>query len=392
MAGVADKNALKAGSFILASLVLAIAVFWAVRGISFDGNARWAIRFDLAEDVGGLTPGSEVRIGGVKAGQVDAIELGDALDHVMIEVSLPEEIILRDGTLVKVQSTVTGVSLLNFESLGEGEPLNADVPLDGRGGNLTTAIAAVAELAPTLNALATDLREESLPRAHEVLGKVGSTVDTFNTTASKAGRAVDKVDALLADNRDEVDATIANLKAATDRVPQLLDDVSALVERMDETVVQVRMDIESTSQRLDSLLATAQEVADDAKTAADDTRITLREVRGIIQGNRGQIEEIIDRMTDASSTLSLAASEIRRSPWRLLYKPDGQQRQSLDLYDSARRFAEGANALQDAAIALEDATADPTADSQQIQALLERLRERFETYEKVESEFFRKLE
>ena len=139
------------------------------------------------------------------------------------------------------------------------------------------------------------------------------------------------------------------------------------------------------------MLESAQDISEDLKEVGGDTKATVKDVRAIISGNRGKMELIINRMRDTSSTLSLAASEIRRSPWRLLYKPDGQQRESLDLYDTARRFAEGASALQDAAVALEDASRDPTASPEQVHAVLQELQRKFEEFDKIERQLYQRL-
>ena len=65
--------------------------------------------------------------------------------------------------------------------------------------------------------------------------------------------------------------------------------------------------------------------------------------------------------------------EIRRSPWRLLYKPSNNEMSNLNLYDSARQFAEGANSMSDAAEALRDALKDPDAKPEQLQKLVDEL-------------------
>ena len=53
---------------------------------------------------------------------------------------------------------------------------------------------------------------------------------------------------------------------------------------------------------------------------------------------------------------------------------------------------EAAYAIQDAAIALEDATNDPTADSQAVRELIEALQARFEAFTRIEQEFYQKLQ
>lgn len=402
MAGVADKNALKAGLFIIFSLVLAIAVFWTVSGVDLGNRQTRTIRFELAQDVSGLAAGSEVRVGGLKKGRVHDVRLDDEGNHVLVDVELPEDVVLRQDPVVAVQSTVTGVSWVNFSHLGAGEPLADETVIEGEISGVSAVVASITELGPSLSALAGELREDALPRLSALLDRAGGTLDTVDSTftdvGGKAGKAIDRadrtverIDDLLADNRSTIDQTLESLRDASQRMPALVDETRDLVATVEETAVQLRTDLDDTSQRLRGILDSTAGVVEKADRAADDTAITLREVRGIIQGNRGKIEQIITRTTDASRTLNLAATEIRRSPWRLLYRPDGRQRESMDLYDAARQFADGAGALQDAAIALEDAAEDPTAGSEDVRRLLIELQERFENFDRIEREFFEKL-
>lgn len=392
MAGVADKNALKAGIFIVFSLLLAIAVFWAVNGVRLDGERKLIIRFDLAQDVSGLAPGSEVRIGGLKKGRVRDITLENDAAQVLVEVSLPEDVVVRKGPVAVVQSTVTGVSWVNFSDLGTGEPLPDGAVIDGQTSGLSSAIASLGELGPSLNELTLELREGTLPQVSGFVDRATTTLDTVDSAFTRADQTIGRLDSLLADNRPTIEQTLANLRDASQRLPALVEESQKLVATVEQSAAELAADLDGTGERLRRLLDSSTHVAQKADEAATDTAITVREIRGLVQGNRGKIEQIITRATDASRALSLAASEIRRSPWRLLYKPDGEQRESMDLYDAARQFAEGAGALQDAAIALDDATNDPTATSDDVRKLLADLQQRFERFDEIEREFFEKLE
>ena len=83
---------------------------------------------------------------------------------------------------------------------------------------------------------------------------------------------------------------------------------------------------------------------------------------------------------------------LRRSPWRLLYKPSKGEAANLNLYDTARQFAEGAGSMNDAATALRDALKDPNIDKAAVQKLVERLDESFSGFKKVEDDLWKQVQ
>ncbi|HQY89672.1 MAG TPA: hypothetical protein PK402_13550, partial [Tepidisphaeraceae bacterium] len=89
-----------------------------------------------------------------------------------------------------------------------------------------------------------------------------------------------------------------------------------------------------------------------------------------------------------SSNLENASAEIRRSPWRLLYKPKPNEVANQNLYDSARQFADGARKLEDAAATLHDTLNDPNASPDQIQNLVDELQASFSEYKTVEEKLW----
>ena len=99
-------------------------------------------------------------------------------------------------------------------------------------------------------------------------------------------------------------------------------------------------------------------------------------------------DAIIASVKTAGDNLKMATAEIRRSPWRLLYKPGAGEMANLNLYDSARQFAEGANDLNDASQALRDALNSKTADAQEVQRLVNRLEKSFGQFREVESKLW----
>jgi hypothetical protein len=79
---------------------------------------------------------------------------------------------------------------------------------------------------------------------------------------------------------------------------------------------------------------------------------------------------------------------VRRSPWRLLYKPAPGEMANLNLYDAARQFAEGAGDLNDAAVSLRDVLKDPDAKPEHVQKLMDRLDASFSEFQTVEQKLW----
>jgi ABC-type transporter Mla subunit MlaD len=130
-----DRNALKSGVFIIVTICLIIAIIIGIQGAANFGVAKQvrAVSFALADDIGGLQPGDDVRVGGYKVGAVRSIavvgadsETAQQPPRLRVVFTFPKEYVLRRDALLRIQSTVTGQSCLNFETLGAGEKLSAD--------------------------------------------------------------------------------------------------------------------------------------------------------------------------------------------------------------------------------------------------------------------------
>lgn len=385
MAGVPDKNALRAGLFIVVALALAGTIIWFVNARGATGGREWTVAFSLQDDISGLAPGSEVRVGGKKVGQVTGVDFDKDVSHVVVEVSLPDDITVRQDPAVRVQSTLTGLVWLNFTDLGTGEPLDEGAVIRGQAGTLSDLVRTVNEIAPTVQQITERVRDEVLPKAERVLDEGELAVQEIGDAARGVNEILDE------EGRSDLRITLARVREASEKLPQLIDDATELAEVATEAVNDVRVTIDETANSLTQVLEQAEIAAEDVVAAAEDTREAVATARGLITGNRGRINQIIERLNDTARTLDLASSEIRRSPWRLLYKPSGEQQANMNLYDAARQFAEGANALQDAAVALEGAAADPAADPEEVRRILEDLRASFEQYEEAQTQLFRRI-
>ncbi|MEM6561792.1 MAG: MlaD family protein [Planctomycetota bacterium] len=414
---MSDKNAIIAGGFILLSIALLVSVIVGVRGAQglMAESREYAVVFDISDDVGGLKPGSDVRVGGLRLGTVTSITFTtDEVDTpvILARFTLPADVPLGQGADVGIQATVTGVSWLNVAGLGDAQQLLGPTDfVDGTPNTLTQLLASLNELAPEMTGTVRDIREVTVPKVNDsvdAFGALAARVDAEIATpianaAASTERLTDTLNARLPQSLDKVDrftdaggdvleetagilgdggtgdirSTLSNIADVTgtakDRLPGAFDRIETLI---DDTTARVK--------QAESVLDEVQVLASDAKGAAGTARALLAD-------NRPRIDAILGNVRDATATLELASGEIRRSPWRLLYRPDKSQSEQLDLYDTARRFAEGASDLNAAAEALRTTANDPNADPERVEALLAEIEAKFTEFRTVERDLYEKI-
>lgn len=370
-----DRNALKAGTFIIASIVLMLAVIVGIRGIGtvLEPRQMRSARFALTDDLGGLRAGDDVRVGGLKVGVVKRIEIVEKPGEpawLMVSFDMPRRLALRQGTRIRVQSPLTGASCLNIDDLGGGADLDPAISLKGLPSAYSETMASLSATGPEIAALVRDLRTLTVPRVHNAL-------ETMQATGMRAGEAMAEVRDLVGDSKTDLRSTIANLNAASSAVREKLP---AMLDRLDSVLVKVGHDLDSAAIVLDDVRKTASNLTETSSAA-----------KSIVISNRGRIESFIASVKAAGDNLKFASAEIRRSPWRLLYKPGKDEVANLSLYDSARQFAEGAGNINDAATALRDALRDPSADPAALRKLLEKLNASMSDFRKVEQDLWKQV-
>jgi ABC-type transporter Mla subunit MlaD len=387
-----ERNELAAGIFIIASAVAIGAIVVAIKGatrITEPSESR-QVSFRLTDDLSGLRRGDDVRLGGFKVGLVQSIDVvtadpSDGEPRIIVEFTLPSRYKLHANSLVSVQSGITGSPSLNIERLGGGDEVKE---VAGQPGAFSTLTSALRGVTPELVGIVHDVHTVTVPRADTAIAaathlvrhvdeQIDPVVDRYGGLTKKAGSALDQVNGLFGDTRPDIRATLANLHVATgtlrERLPSILDRVQNSLDTITATVDNAR-----------GIMA-------DVKATAANTNAISASVRSLLVDNRGKIDSMISSFKATSENLKEATIEIRRSPWRLLYKPGPDEMANLNLYDSARAFADGAGTLDDAAMALRDSLKDPNADPAKVKKLLSRLDDSFANFKLVEDKLWQSV-
>jgi methyl-accepting chemotaxis protein len=126
-----------------------------------------------------------------------------------------------------------------------------------------------------------------------------------------------------------------------DARPKLSDTLTAVRD----TAQQIR---KYTKEDVADLLAKLREVNTEILKIAKDFASVSSEVKEVVLLHRGNVDEMIDNMALVSANLKATSKEIRRNPWRLLYKPDEKELHSQNIYEAARAFVNGAEQLDQA--------------------------------------------
>jgi serine/threonine protein kinase/formylglycine-generating enzyme required for sulfatase activity len=138
--------------------------------------------------------------------------------------------------------------------------------------------------------------------------------------------------------------------------------------------------LQQTIPKADTALESAQSEMKNFKEFTDDERI----------------DRIISNITEVSVNLKLTAQEVRRAPWKLLYKSKQKEFKIQALVDSAGAFAAGAERLDSTALRLQKlmaATDDKLqVDKDKIESMVSELETSFEQFQKAEKKFWEELE
>jgi len=402
------RDNLKAGIFVLLGIVLALVVVFLLVDVDrlFEQQQTVRVVYQLGDGVGGLKPGAEVKLGDQPVGTVteiqDVIEDGRVVAKRVV-FAIPDRYRIYQNASIELQQPFIGSgAALNIVSVGEGPVY--DPATDIEGGLMPSALASqfakdlgieaqqrqeikqiihnVKELSDTLNQDVAVIMKEAKPMmedarvavadakvaladARELVGKFNQRselwMDRLDSISKSADEGLATANTLIQDKDPTIRSALDNVEAITKRArEQTMDQIKGALEKADEA------------------LANARDATAEFKT--------------LIHANGPVLERTLANFQLTAGQLKLAAIEVRRSPWRLLYQPSDQEIAHDNLYDAARSFALAASAI-DAATAGLDALVHKEPDNREaIQQRLEYLETLYQKFEEAEKRFWAELD
>jgi hypothetical protein len=176
-----------------------------------------------------------------------------------------------------------------------------------------------------------------------------------------------------------------------DDMPEITEQIKQLLSKdVPEITEQVKQIL---GKDFPEIAEQVKQVITKVDSALDTTQSTLTNIEAYTKDER--IDKIVGNLNKVSSNLKLTSEEVRRAPWKLLYKPKPNEYKIQALVDSAGAFATGAENLDNTVLRLQRLVIEADGkfvDKERIEAVIAELQNSFEQYQKAETEFWQQLE
>lgn len=315
------------GSFITAGIGLFVLLLFLMGSLDFILARQVTVDADF-DDVQSLQAGDPVYVFGLKVGTVVSLDILRGTEGtrsvVRVRLRMPEEArkCLREDTRVKIDKSLTGtISVLILD--GVGPPLPEGRRLRG---------------VPSVDLGAvTEKVNQVLSEGESLVSTISKIVSEIESQGSLLA-AIDDLAALVKDTRSEIGPLRDNIREILSEIRGILDEN--------------RLDIRHTMANLKETSALAKSFTEKLDDVPELLRGSLAEVqqagaaaKDILRENRARIDTIIEDLRHTSTNAANLTAEIKRRPWRLLYRPSPSEEEAMDLYDAAWAYNLGATEL-----------------------------------------------
>jgi ABC-type transporter Mla subunit MlaD len=340
------RNNVKAGVFVTVAIVLAVATIIVLtdawRKVT-EPTTDYTVTFPVSKGVSNLKKGSKVLVGGVHLGDVTSVEPmteGRVYEEVKVTLAINRTIELYEGAEITIHSALLGanawVEINNVGNPDLGEPPNRVF----KGASSPPIISILGEdgeeIVENVKATTQNVRELTERINKDDWPRWAKRVDTVLSWAADATTDLDGVfaegrdllaqyKAVVVDNREKIDSSITNIEGTT-------ADAREIARQFRETtLVKVEKLVDTAQGGVESAASLLAKADLEFDRWAPDVRETLAATRL------------------AGEQLKLGVAELRRSPWKLLYRPQRQEFEHELLYEATRSFAAAASDLRAAA-------------------------------------------
>ncbi len=236
-------------------------------------------------EAGGLREGDDVRIAGVKVGDVTGVDLEGS--HVRVDFRITEDVAFGPSTGASVRiKTLLGAKYVALEPRGTGQMREGtQIPLERTVSSYdvitafsdltrTTERIDTDQLAQSLDVLATEFQDtpENVRTALDGLSRLSATIASRDDKLRELLRAADSVTGTVAEQNAVVDRLIkdadllvAELETRREAIHTLFTNTSALAEQVTGLVRDNRAELKPALQQLQAVLTTLQKHETDLK-------------------------------------------------------------------------------------------------------------------------------
>jgi phospholipid/cholesterol/gamma-HCH transport system substrate-binding protein len=279
------STAAKVGAFFLVVLVIAGLLIWKIEGIRIGRGKAQTILGEF-KDVAGLDEKSTVRVAGVRVGKVGRIRVNPETGKAIVELEIDPGVELRQGAVPQIANLgLLGEKYVElYPGPAGGPPLPEGAVLKG---DTPVSFDEITKLARDIEVQVKDI-STNLNRS--LGGPEGE--ERLRTIVENVRIITDDLRVMIASNRGDVDATVANFKEFSAMMTKLVDRVDRLVAANSENVTQGMANIRDISHKLET------------------TTDNLNQITGKIESGQGTIGKLV-QSEETHQNLNDALKEVK---------------------------------------------------------------------------------
>jgi phospholipid/cholesterol/gamma-HCH transport system substrate-binding protein len=307
------------GLFVLIAAALLIGTVLAVSGTFTAGGVAHHAYFKSAA---GLVSGATVRYGGMKAGRVEAVRV-DPQDstRIQIDFTVGRDVPLKTDSVAKITSL--GALDENYVEVGTG---TKDAPLAPPGSEVKSAEAVgIGDLGGMIGDLA-PVAKQVLQNLNQRLTELQVTVARVNELLNDKNRenvsaSLGNLNAILAEDRPKLSASLTNVQTASAKIVPLLDDLKTTMNQanvalshVDSVLVENRQDIRTIVVELKGTLVAASSLMERLKNTSDHNTDNIDEILVNLRDTTENMRQLTDTLKARPSMLIRGNTVKDRSP------------------------------------------------------------------------------
>ena len=317
---------IKAGVLVIASVAVLVLFIAVIQGLRPPEATK--VFYAYLTDTGGLNPGADVRFGGTRVGRVTAIELDEGdQSRLRVEMTVRQDVPVNEESEAFItQVTLMAQKHLEITTGASGAALvegGSEIP--ARSGSMISQAEKLAQtVAGVIEDVQTLLGVEAAVEAEQQGEKDLVTLADLFTDVDKT---VNEGTGLVRDARGEVKGILVQVQDVEERAKLVLDRLDAMLsENRDDirgSLAGVRGivdDVSTVSNELDEIASTLEATLDNAASLTG-------EARGLLEGSGSDVEEIILDLRETVRYLKIFARTLAEQPQAVIRgkAPEGRE-------------------------------------------------------------------
>jgi phospholipid/cholesterol/gamma-HCH transport system substrate-binding protein len=279
----------RVGLFFLLGVALIWVTFETLTSGSFFSKKGYRLiaGFDDLEE---LKSGDEVRMAGVKIGQVETTRLAGRKAEAVLRID-PGVKVADDATASIVMAGLIGTNFIGIDLGSAGAPPLAD------GAQIRT------KATPNINTIMTELGD----LGQKLEGALGSFGTAMNGNGKEGGGLFQKLDKLVSDNGEKVTETMDNLRDISKKLNEGQGTLGKLINDPDlhDQLLAAVTELKSTAAQAKDFVADAKTLVDQAKSGQGVLGVLLydQQAAANLKATVQNIHDVSDKLANGKGTL-----------------------------------------------------------------------------------------